>query len=86
MPPTPMKASAGAASASADSGAIKIPKRAMEGMVCRILRIANNEPRSRGLPTAMTPSGTPAKRAGRSEPSTRVQCRPISAPKMSRLF
>lgn len=72
MPLTPMEASAGKASASADRGAIKIPKRAMEGMVCKTFRTANNEPRNRGLPTAITPSGTPIMRAGKSEAATRA--------------
>src|SRR5713101_7193584 len=69
-PSTPSAARWGTAVATAESGTISNPKRAIDGIVCSMLRTAKSEPCRRGFLAAATPSGKPITIAVPTDPAT----------------
>ncbi len=82
-PPTPNRASAGTAVASADNGTIRRPNSAIDGIVCSRLRTAKSGPCKRRRRAAATPSGKPISTAGPTAAATRTMWRSTAAAKTS---
>jgi len=74
MPAIPSAASLGTAATNAESGTISNAKRAIEGIVCRIFKIANIGPCKRGFLAAATPSGKPITTAAATDAPTSAMC------------
>ncbi len=75
MPLTPSAASTGNATASAASGAIRMPKSAIDGIVCTMFSAPSTAFRRRGWRWQSTPSGSATITAAPSEPRASSRCR-----------
>src|SRR6516164_5399246 len=74
-PAIPNAPSHGIAAARADSGTISRPNSAIEGIVCKVFKIAKTGPSRRGRFAVATPSGKPIATAPPTDAPTSVICR-----------